>query len=84
MSTSKLTLSIPKKLLLQAKSYSRKTHRPLSQLVSEYFRTLANPLESNEADKKISKRVLAVTGLAKSSKTEKELLFEALEEKYRK
>lgn len=82
--TTKLTLSIPKKVLLDAKHYSRVAHRPLSQLVSEYFTALSKGLHLPKNKKQeISPQVLRVTGLAKTTKQEKELLWEVLSQKYR-
>lgn len=81
MSTVKLTLSIPKNILLKAKDYSSKCRRPLSQLVSDYFTALTSSVEKEDRTL-ISKRVLSVTGLAKSARKEDDLLFEVLKKKY--
>lgn len=87
MNTVKLTLSIPKKLLMDAKAYSQKTHQPLSRLVARYFALLARHSSGGEGEKDnsehITRRVKNVTGIAKSSQDEKEILFEQLTRKYR-
>lgn len=78
MNTTKLTLSIPKKLLINAKAYSKKTSQPLSQLVSRYFLALSHDLK----DVAVSSKVARITGLAKSNKNDEELLSEAFSSKY--
>lgn len=82
MENTKLTLSIPKKLLVRAKAYSKKSHQPLSFLVSRYFALLSRS-EAFEGADLVASRVKQVTGLAKSGRNEKDLLFEALTGKYR-
>ena len=87
MNTVKLTLSIPKDILKAAKVYSATTGEPLSRLVSRYFTML-----TGSRGKKTCKDTLAipesggrVTGILKSghtSKTDDELLTEALRKKY--
>lgn len=77
---SKLTLSIPKEVLHQAKLYSKRTHQPLSQLVSRFFTKLAK--ESDSAPKNISAKVKMVTGIAKTDRDDTDALIEALSEKY--
>lgn len=82
--TSKLTLSIPKAVLDEAKVYSRKTRQPLSRLVSHYFSILSRiGTRKNANDSTITPRVRGITGLAKSDVSDKQLLFEALSHKYR-
>lgn len=84
MMTSKLTLSIPKNILDEAKVYSRKTHQPLSRLVSRYFSALTQTLGHKSTDKdRITSKVRRLTGIAKSSRSDDELLFEALSDKYK-
>lgn len=78
----KLTLSIPKDLLVEAKSYSQRTHQPLSQLVSRYFAILARSLKRKKGSTDVTPTVKRVTGLAKSTKDDGELLFEALSSKH--
>lgn len=80
MPVAKLTLSIPPKVLLRAKSYSRRTGQPLSRLVSRYFSALSGAGEGREA---ITPKVRRVTGLVTSKKRDEEILFEALASKYR-
>ncbi len=78
MSTVKLTLSIPERLLAEAKAYAIKAGQPLSQLVSRYFAILSG----QEKEASISPRVRRITGIAKGSKADDELLTEALKGKY--
>lgn len=80
MLATKLTLSIPPKVLSRAKSYSRKTGQPLSRLVSRYFSALSGV---GEGRKEITLKVRRVTGLVSSKKRDEDLLFEALASKYR-
>lgn len=81
MHAAKLTLSIPKQVLKEAKSYSKKTRQPLSQLVSRYFSALSHPEIS---DKNIAPKTAQVTGLVKASEQkDKDVLLEALLEKYK-
>jgi hypothetical protein len=82
MNQVKLTLSIPKKLLWEAKLYSRKTHQPLSRLVSRYFSILIRDPAEPGGREAVSSRVKQVTGLAKSDRHEKGLLFDSLRRKY--
>ena len=81
MSTLKLTLSIPEKVLAGAKSYSKRTHQPLSRLVSRYFAILCRG-GTDDADP-VTSRVKQATGLVKSDKGKEDLLFEALASKYK-
>lgn len=84
MQIAKLTLSIPKTVLDEAKVYSRKTHQPLSRLVSRYFSVLAHALSHKSADKdRITTKVRRLTGIAKSMRKDDDLLFEALSQKYK-
>lgn len=78
--TTKLTLSIPVNLVKAAKSYSNKAKRPLSQLISQYFTVLTMKLDVNDIPEKVAK----VTGLAKSSDSDADLLWTAVAEKYLK
>lgn len=81
MHASKLTLSIPKQVLKEAKSYSKKTRQPLSQLVSRYFLALSH---QETSVKHIAPKTAQVTGLIKASeKKDKDVLLEALLEKYK-
>lgn len=82
MATTKVTLSIPKEILTEAKIYSQKTKQPLSQLVTRYFAILARGLKLRKTKEGIAPKVAQVTGLAKSEKEDEELLFEALRDKY--
>lgn len=81
MNMRKLTLSIPKNILSDAKRYSRRTRQPLSRLVSRYFAVLSQP--RTRTGHQITSRVKRVTGIAKSHKTDEQLLLDALAAKYR-
>lgn len=78
--TTKLTLSIPIKLVKAAKSYSSKAKKPLSQLISQYFAILTMKLNVDDVPGKVAK----VTGLAKSSGSDADLLWIAMADKYLK
>ena len=77
----KLTLSVPEKVLIRAKVYSRKTRQPLSRLVSRYFALLSRKTEDGVHP--ITPKVRQVTGLVKSNKADEDLLLEALGSKYK-
>jgi len=79
MSTVKLTLSIPEKLLSEAKEYAERVGEPLSRLVSRYFSVLS---EQGGEGAAVSPKVRRVTGIAKSDRAGKELLFESFKGKY--
>ncbi len=83
MSTVKLTLSIPKRLLGEAKAYSRKTRQPLSRLVSRYFALLARTTTQDKTAGMVGPRVKQATGLAKGARAAEQVLLEALVDKYR-
>jgi len=84
MKPTKLTLSIPKDLVEQAKNYSHKVNKSLSYLVSRYFEGFSIHSKKQKIKSSISLTVQKVTGIAKSQKNESKILFEALEEKYLK
>lgn len=44
----KLTLSLEKEVIEQAKSYAKKTGRSLSELVESYFKNLTSKSENSE------------------------------------
>lgn len=79
MQTVKLTLSIPERLLHEAKAYSQRAGEPLSRLVSRYFSVLTRQGTDKE---KVTSKVRRVTGIAKSKSSDETLLGEALGEKY--
>ena len=84
MESIKLTLSIPKRVLADAKAYSRLTHQPLSQLVSRYFSLLTAAKAPKGKGGRVSRKVQELTGIAKTSKSTKAILLESLLEKYTK
>ena len=84
MSTLKLTLTVPEKILAEAKVYSKRSGQSLSRLVSRYLAVLSGSLRvrNGEADQ-VTPRVRQITGLAKGTESEKEILFQALSHKYK-
>lgn len=85
MSTTKLTLTIQDGSVIEhAKSYAKKRGRSLPNLVENYLKSLNSGININEGNEELSplvKSLLGVGGMA-PEKTDKELLLEALEEKY--
>lgn len=58
----KLTLSLDKEVIEQAKSYAKKTGRSLSELVESYFRNLTEKTEKeDEIHPKIKKLIGRIT-----------------------
>ena len=55
----KLTLSLDKEIIEQAKIYAKGTGRSLSEMVESYFKSLSNPKRKSEdeddAQKKLNK-----------------------------
>ena len=80
METAKLTLSIPKDILIKAKLFSKRTGKPISRLVAHYF----SSLPSAKSPYPITSRVKQVTGLVKKIPQRiKDPLLEAMLERYR-
>lgn len=46
----KLTLSLDKEIIEQAKIYAKGTGRSLSEMVESYFKSLSNPKKKSEED----------------------------------
>ena len=79
---SKLTLTIDKKAIQQAKKYAQKKETSLSKMIEIYFKSLSkNLFEDNQQIPKITKEL---SGYAKmnTTKNDKQLLAEALNKKY--
>jgi len=79
MST-KLTLTLDKKIIKIAKEYAKKNNISLSGIVEMYFKTLS----SGTKDIRIGPITSELSGLVnfKTEKTDKELLKEALNKKF--
>jgi len=84
MATTKLTLSIPQDIVNQAKIFSKASKVSLSAMVSRYFSNLPSPKKVKQKKVRVSKNVKKLTGLVKvnSNKSDEELLWTALEDKY--
>lgn len=84
--TSKLTLSINKEVIEQAKKYSRKKNKSISAMVEEFLKTVSSNNESIEKDfLPESKLTDSITGIFASEYKGEEygsLLEEALMEKH--
>lgn len=81
MATTKLTLSADEKLIKRAKKLAKQQGTSLSALFVRYLEAL---LQQQQEEHKISPLVKQMTGLAKAppGKTDRELLEDALAEKY--
>jgi len=80
--TRKLTLTLDNKTIERAKKYARENKISLSKLVEFYFRSLG--FETRDDDVEIAPITKELIGIAKfeTSKTDRELLEEALSEKF--
>lgn len=83
----KLTLSLEKEVIEQAKIYAKGTGRSLSEMVENYFRNLtlnSKELKNNEAE--IESKLRKITGIITLPPDfdEKKVIQEYLEEKYLK
>ena len=81
MATTKLTLSADEKLIERAKKLAKQQGTSLSAMFVRYLEAL---LQQQKEEYKISPLVKQMTGLAKApeGKTDRELIEEALAEKY--
>ena len=86
MNTTKLTLTMDKELIGRAKAHAAEQNISLSSFVANYFQaTTASQSKGEKFDRsKLSPIVREALGLAKTSDNRpyKEMLTEALEEKY--
>ena len=80
----KLTLSINQVVIEEAKKYAQSNGKSLSNIVEEYLKSLTNPkeLEKRESSLKILKELKGSVKLPDDFSSYKELLEEALIEKY--
>ena len=60
----KLTLSLEKELIEQAKKFAREQNRSLSEIVANYFKALTreNTLTSSEKEEELSPRLKSLKG----------------------
>ena len=83
----KLTLSLEKEVIIQAKIYAKGTGRSLSEMVENYFKSLVSNtynLKNNEDE--LESRIQKITGIVSLPPDfdEKKAVQEYLEEKYLK
>ncbi|MCM2357713.1 MAG: DUF6364 family protein [Geobacteraceae bacterium] len=78
----KLTLSLEKEIIEQAKEFSRKQHKSLSKLVENYLRQITRSTPQSES---ITPLVAELSGLIKPdrAKRRKDEYADYLAEKYR-
>ena len=78
----KLTLSLEKEIIEQAKEFSRKQHKSLSKLVENYLRQITRSTPQNES---VTPLVAELSGLIKPdrAKHRKNEYADYLAEKYR-
>ena len=82
----KLTLSIEQEVIEAAKDYAKSQGRSLSNIVEEYLKSLSEKKSTKEKGElsKIVRDLKGSISLPKDSKTYRELLQDALIEKYLK
>lgn len=82
----KLTLSIEQEVIEAAKDYAKSQGRSLSNIVEEYLKALSEKKSTKEKGElsKIVRDLKGSISLPKDSKTYRELLQDALIEKYLK
>jgi len=83
----KLTLSLEKEVIEQAKIYAKGTGRSLSEMVESYFKNLTSKEEKNNSeDNDIEEQLKKITGIVTLPPDfdEKKAIQEYLEEKYLK
>lgn len=78
----KLTLSLEGELIDRAKDHARAKGISLSEMVEDYFKLIT--IKNNAKEKKLSPKIERLYGAARlsSTKTDNEMLSEALVEKY--
>jgi|WetSurMetagenome_2_1015567.scaffolds.fasta_scaffold1037709_2 hypothetical protein len=76
----KLTLRLEEELIRKAKRFSKKSGKPVSRLVAEYFITLDAP--SPEEVPPITPKVAALRGILKGTEVREENYRRHLEERY--
>ena len=83
----KLTLSLEKEVIEQAKIYAKGTGRSLSEMVESYFKNLTSTAEKNNFESNdIEEQLKKITGIVTLpiDFDEKKAIQEYLEEKYLK
>lgn len=80
----KLTLSLDKEIIEQAKIYAKGTGRSLSEMVESYFKNLSNPKRKSEDEDDAQKKLNKISGIVKlpPDYNEKEAILDYLEEKH--
>ena len=89
MASVKLTLSIPDSILAEAKAFSARTKKSISQMVAEYLSSITRKDAQKMVSPSTHPLVLKMTGIAKpkgkyAKMSDKELLTTALQEKHLK
>jgi hypothetical protein len=82
--TTKLTLTIEKTIIAEAKLYAANQNRSLSELVENYLKAMV--LNSNQKKQDASSKVSSLRGVIKlkGKSNHKELVEKALSKKYQK
>lgn len=80
--TTKLTLTLDNKIIESAKKYAKKNNISLSKLVEFYFKSLSNESEKNIDNIPPITKELSGIAKFKSNKSDKELLEEALNNRF--
>jgi hypothetical protein len=82
--TTKLTLTIDKTIITEAKVYAANQDRSLSELVENYLKAMV--LNSNQKKQDASSKVSSLRGVIKlkGNSSHKELVEKALSKKYQK
>lgn len=80
----KLTLSLDKEIIEQAKIYAKGTGRSLSEMVESYFKSLSTPQRKNEDEDDAQKKLNRISGIVKlpPDYDEKAAVLNYLEEKH--
>ena len=83
---SKLTLSIDKDIVEDAKEYAQSTGRSLSSIVEQYLKSISSKTKKSSAveKSKLAMELLGSVKISNNDKTYKELLKEALISKHLK
>lgn len=76
----KLTLRLDEELIRKAKSYSRQSGKPVSQLVADYFAALTAPPRRRRPE--LTPRVRSLKGILRGADVSVETYRRHLEEKY--
>lgn len=80
--TTKLTLTVDEKIIESAKIYAKKNKISLSKLVEFYFKSLTSVEKYNIENLSPITKELSGIAKIKSKKSDKELLEDALKEKF--